>query len=372
MILIFGYLAVFVAKKTKIPSLILLILSGVMFSVLEFGGEKLFYFPDTQFIDSLLTFFLIIILFDKARQIKFKEFDSLTNRSFMFFLTFFILNLILLSLALVFILERFFVAYILLVAIILSENTFFIKNNHKTSKGIQKTLNYESTFSAVAVILFSFFILDYRSTQGSALDLTLFFAQKIVIGVGMGLLFGILILNMSKHKKIRKYAKTTTFLIFALISYYLADVMGGNGFFAVAAFGLFLTNSFIKKEEKTQHAFSEIIKDSIYVITFVLIGLVVRPIFDFKTIMIALLIFGLLLLIRFISIIIIFRKRLSLSEEFYLTANQTNGVTTAILIILLLGQSALSSIIIICIILGVLLETIVDSYFSKKGFEELK
>ncbi len=364
-ILILGFFMIYLSRKTSIPSPLLLLTLGVILGTVKIKGYNLIFFSENDIIP-LLIFFAIILLFDKISHLKVRELDSLTNRVIPFFLTFFVLNLVFLTVAARFLINKNQFFYALIFSAILGAieiSPFYY--NHRFSKKINSILNFESVLSLSLSVIIGFCAYAFiMMNENSIFMLIQGLILKIMISVGIGIFFAIIIMNL--RKRFHKIKNMITFIITALLAYYSTELIQGIGMISVLVFGLFVANTRMKKSEGLNLKFSHSFFDVAEILSFTLLGIIITIRFDIKILMISMILYLILLMIRFFSVIIFFNKALNLKEQFYLTFNTPNGAMSAILIVILLGSTAFSTILLLCIVYSIIISTITIRYLNKK------
>ena len=96
LILLVGLVASFIAKKLRIPNVLLLIIAGMLLQYVNYEGAPLMSFPHT-FLSTISIFALAMIVFDAASRLKLKEFDTFSTKAFKVSLIFLILNILFLT-----------------------------------------------------------------------------------------------------------------------------------------------------------------------------------------------------------------------------------------------------------------------------------
>lgn len=364
-ILFLGFIMIHLSKKTRIPSKILLLTLGVILGTINIKGYKLIFFTENDIIP-LLIFFAVIILFDKISHLRIRELDSLKERVIPFFSTFFIFNLIFLTVAANFLINKNHFFYAIIFSAILGAieiSPFYY--NHRFSKKINGILNFESVLSLSLSSIVGFLAYTFMMLNEDSLFLIVqSMILKTLLSIGIGLFFAIIMLKL--RIRFHKIRNMMAFVITALLAYYSTELIQGIGMVSVLVFGLFVANTRMKKSEGLNLKFSHSFFDVVEIISFVLLGIIISVRFDIKILMISMILYLVLLMIRFFSVIIFFNKVLDLKEQFYLTFNTPNGAMSAILIVVLLGSTAFSTILLLCIVYSIIISTLTMKYLNKK------
>ena len=83
-------------------------------------------------------------------------------------------------------------------------------------------------------------------------DAFLLLLQHVLVGVGIGVIFGIVIFDRMRHRKANLLVHLAL-LCTAILAYIVAEELGGNGIIAVAAFGVFFMNTSISETAELHH-----------------------------------------------------------------------------------------------------------------------
>jgi len=237
-----------------------------------------------------------------------------------------------------------------------------------TSKRALKLLEIESIINTPIIVLLPFIMLDFLETFEVGTFFSRFveqigpFLQQIITGIGAGVLIGLVIFKIMRKKYSEKLSPLAV-IAAALLTYVLAENLGGNGVLAVTTAGLFFGNIYVKEKANLQE-FSALFSIFLEILVFILIGLLIKiplnPAFFGKTA----LLFLVYLLIRFFSVYISFDKTdFNLKEKIFMTLVMPKGIAVAVVVAILIayniaGIQALLDVILMFMLYSIILATI--------------
>jgi NhaP-type Na+/H+ or K+/H+ antiporter len=205
-------------------------------------------------------------------------------------------------------------------------------NKHK----IVRLLEIESIINTPFIVIIPFIIIDLMKSVNINLIFTKFieqiapFLQLIVSGIGAGVLVGIIIFKFMR-KAYSEVISPLSIITATLLTYILAENLGGNGVIAVTVLGLFFGNIYVKEKLQLQE-FSSIFANSLEILVFILIGMIINIPLNVWFFINSLILFILYLGIRFIAIDFTFHKsNISLKEKVFMTLNVQKGIAVAVI-----------------------------------------
>jgi len=159
------------------------------------------------------------------------------------------------------------------------------------------------------------------------------FIMKFIVGLGAGVFVGIILFKIMQKAYTDVYSSLAV-IIAALLSYVLAENLGGSGVLAVTALGLFFGKT-LEKQRATLLSVETVLAKALFIFVFVLLGLIIHiPLTkDFFTQSLSL--FGIYLVIRFLGILITTRKDQNFKEKIFLTLDSPKGIATATVVFIL-------------------------------------
>lgn len=337
-LLLCGIVIIAWARRFKLPETLFLVVLGLFLGKAQIGGNKLFELP-ADFINVIIVIALILVVFDSAQKIRIKALDNINISIMRFTLFSFFANFILITLL---VNQLFDISWSIaaLFSIIISSTSpgiLFSKMNFKPSKATT-LLFLESEINTPLMFLLSFIIIDlYRISTGfgfSILPSLGDFIQLVVIGAGVGLIFGIVLFKLFNHRHSEHYPGIYLFVL-SLLAYVVAEALNGEGLFSVFVLGLIFANTTIKKKDELKE-FSTVISLFIEIMSFVLIGLVIDLNLSLSFILLSLGVFIVYLAIRYVCVMNLIKDYDDLFfDRIFITLTDLKGMGPAVLVLFL-------------------------------------
>jgi len=369
-ILLLGLFCAFISNRLRIPHPLFLILIGLFLGNFYYNKALLISFS-SGFIAFVAAFASAIIIFDYSSKVRVRELDSLSTSAFYLGLVFFIFNSAILSFVIYKLLRPDSYLYALLFAIAISGTSYPILSFlGKQKNKVLSLLETESVLTTPFILIFAFLMLEVIKQKINLSSFTVInmlpFAQKIAIGAGIGLLMGILLFNVLR-KNYFELLSPLTILTSSLASYAFAEQLGGNGFLAAATAGFLFGNFRIEERKKIQEFFS-IISFLAILMVLILAGFLTKTSFDINYLVLASFLFGVSILIRFLSVLVVFSdSKYNLDEKIFMSLNIPQGINTGLIVlVLILGSywSSMIPVLVIFMIYSIILSTLM-THFSK-------
>jgi NhaP-type Na+/H+ or K+/H+ antiporter len=240
---------------------------------------------------------------------------------------------------------------------------------------ISKLLEIESIINTPLSVILPFLFLDLFYNIGKNINFSTLidnsiipFLTQIVVGLGAGILIGILIFKLMR-KKYSEQLSPVAIITSTLLTYIIAENLGGSGVIAVVSLGLFFGNITIKKKG-TLNEFSSMFSNSLEILVFILIGFSISIPLDIFFFIKSLILFAIYLIIRYISVHITFRKEYSHKEKLFMTLNISKGIAVAVVVFSLMTLSIptlnnLLPLILIFMIYSITTSTIAEKFAPK-------
>ncbi|MBC8495638.1 cation:proton antiporter [archaeon] len=379
-VLLAGLVVTIISKRLQISNVLLLIALGIGLKTIAYNDAAVFDFSPT-FLLSIAVLALVMITFDGSSRFKFKDIDQFSGDAMRIFLWFLLLNIILLTIftsALIFpSFSMNFVLISLLFAVLMAATdpgAIFSMMRGKITKVIE-VLEIESIINTPIIVIVPFLIINFLSASKSGqivqsvMDQLLPFLQQIIVGVGAGVVVGVIIFKAMK-KAYHEQLSPLAIIVAALLSYILAENLGGSGVLSVATMGLLFGNTFIKSKVRLQE-FSSIFSTALEILVFVLIGFLVQVDLSWSFFFRSLALFGIMLIARWLAIAIALRKgKYKLREKVFMTLNMPKGIAVAAVVFSLSVMNIPELAVIIDLVLmfmiySLILATIVDRHSKK-------
>jgi cell volume regulation protein A len=373
-LLICGIFASIFAKKLKIPNILFLLVVGIALGQLKYHGDHLISFPPV-FITTMGLIALAMIVFDASSQFPIREFDTLAKSVFKLSFVFLSLNLILLSVATKYIFNLSIWQAIIFASLMAGTSpSVILFMFEKVKTRAIEILKIESIINTPLTVLFPIMIFEFTNKISivgvSKFDILLEqiepFMVVFIVGIGAGVLMGLIGSRIMKTHYVENISHLALITI-ALFTFALAEKLGGNGVLAVTITGLFYGNLFIKEKVRL-FEFSEVFTNSMEILIFVIIGLIVRFPLTLSFIFKSLVLFGIYLIIRYISIRVAFKKTLLFKEQLFMTLNVQKGIAVAVVVFFFAGIPSLVEVLhlsIVFMLYSIVLSTVL-LLFTKK------
>jgi len=327
-LLLIGIICTWIGKKLRIPDALLLLIVGILLSHATFKGEPLISFPQL-FLDSLAILALAIIIFAAAARLRLREIDTLGTLALKLCLVNALLVLVLFSAATHYILGISILSSLLLSSIVLGTVPEITLGVHYKTRAANM-LMLESIFNTPLSIVLPFMFLKLMQTVPEMLTSQIIehiipFLLNIIVGIGSGIFVGIILFKLIQHAHTQVYSPLAV-IIAALLSYVLAENLGGSGVLAVTALGIFFGNVYVKEKIKLLET-EGVLTKAFLILLFILTGIVIRIPYTAQFFITSGLLFASFVAIRFIGTSISLKKY-SWHEKLYMTLNAPKGIAT--------------------------------------------
>jgi cell volume regulation protein A len=334
-LLLLGVILSFLAIKIKIPDILLLLITGMII------GSTGFFSFDRGFLTAFSIFALIMIIFDSTSKFKLKEFGRFSPIALKLVFVFLIFSLISLGfLTHIFFSENLFdIKWLILSftfgALMCGTAPDVILSTLKEKKNkIAEILEFESILNTPLTILIPFITLEFYYGSVQAGVVVMKFLQGIMTGIGTGIFVGIIMIYLLK-KNYQSLISPIAVIASALVSYTLAEMIGGNGVLSVTAFGV-VFGSAILNEKAEINSFSAKFTNFLKIVMFLLLGLIIKIPFDLIFIIKSLILFGSYILIRYLAVeVAMYKSDLTNNEKLFMSLSISKGVAVAVMVFLL-------------------------------------
>ena len=365
LLLLVGMLSSILANKFKISEVLILLLVGMVIGKINYQGQSIVSFPQT-FLISISIIALVMIIFDASSNFKLRELDTLSFKALKLISIFLLFNLIFLTIAVkvVFGIPIIFALMFSSLMAGTSPSATLTMLKAKKQKVVQ-ILKIESILNTPLVVLLPFLILDMRGIEFNLL-FTKFvqqispFLQQIINGVGTGVVLGIIAFEIMRERYSEKYSPIAM-TIMALLTYIVAENLGGNGVLSVTTLGLLFGN-FRFKEKVGIKTFGTAFANLLEILVFILIGLVIKIPLTKDFLLSSLYLFFVYILIRYVSVMVFARKeKFTFKEKLFMTFNIPKGIAVAVVAFILATYTAIEIKILLDLILAFILYSIILS-----------
>ena len=343
LLLLVGLVLSLIARRLNVNNVLFLVLAGILLGVLVPPESAHFSFS-SSFLVALAVLTLVMVIFDGTSRFELRSVSHFSGGALKMTLLFLVLNLLVVTPASSWLLFGSFSAESLLFASLLSfvlsgtdPGSVFIMLKSKTNKVIE-FLEVEAILNTPIMVVLPFIILNVlQSMSGGVADALagqfLPLLREIVVGVGAGVLVGIVAFKAMRRAYSQRFSPVAL-ITASLLTYILAENLDGNGVLAVATLGLLFGNVYVKQKESLQE-FNSMLGNSLTVLVFLLIGLIIRVNLSWELVGASLLIFLLLLLTRFASLSAFFSRgkgdrRFNLKERLFMACSMPKGIAAAV------------------------------------------
>ncbi|RMF56063.1 hypothetical protein D6745_00425, partial [Candidatus Woesearchaeota archaeon] len=370
-ILLLGLICTLITNRLRIPNVLFLILIGVFLNSVRVDGKPVIDFSPV-FIVAISIIALVLIVFDSSSRLKLKQFDTFSSKALKMTIIALVLNVSVLGSAAFLLFGIKSVPFVIILGIILSGTGPDVVMTILKQKSLKTVefLKIESILNTPLTVLLPFIILDLVGAFKGAVFPKIFehfvpFLQQIVAGIGAGIVIGIIVFKVMR----KSYSETLSPLAIitaALLSYILAENLGGNGVLAVTTLGLFFGNVYIK-EKGTMQEFSSMFANSLEILVFILVGLIISIPMNPGFLGRCFLLYIVYLALRYVSLRITFLKSNFTDKELlYMTLVSPKGIATAAITFSLLSlNSKITGM--LNVILVTMIYTIIISTFIVKA-----
>ncbi|MFH1637174.1 MAG: cation:proton antiporter [Candidatus Woesearchaeota archaeon] len=339
-LLLVGILCSIIALRVRLPQMLLLILAGVG---IGYTGWVDF---STSFLTSFGVFALIMIVFDATSKFKLREISILSPRALRLSIVFLLMNLIFLTLATHLLFDGRLTVTSVLISLLFSAlmsgtDAGAVLSSLKDGAGrIIRLIELESVLNTPITVIFPLIILFWFQGTLQASDVVVFFFRGIMAGVGTGLVLGLVSFKLMKRKYIETISPLVVIAV-ALISYTLAENIGGNGVLSVTTLGIVFGWSAIKEKESLKK-FVTIFTNFLTIVIFILLGLFIALPSDKGFFIKSIILFGIYMAIRVISVFVSMwgANDLGIKERMFISLNISKGVAVASIAFILMTTLA--------------------------------
>ncbi len=334
-ILLIGLLTSIVSQKLRIPNILLLLLIGIGIGMVDYRGTPLISFPEI-FMTGISILALVMVLFDSWSRLKLKK-DYFSLHTLWLSIVFLVFNLIFLTgfIMVIFDVKSIFLALIFS-ALMSGTDTSLLAIFKNAGNKVFEFLKLEALLNTSFVVLLPFIILDFKDALKEGfiahfIDNIWPLLQQLFVGIAAGVLMGLVLFKFMR----RRYSAVLSPLAVitsALLAYIIAENLNGNGVLAVASMGLLFGAVHLSHKPQLQ-SFASVFSNSLGVLVFVLIGIIVSIDFSANFLIKSILLFLGYILIRFASILFALRGMdFTMKEKIFMSLNVQKGIAVAVVV----------------------------------------
>jgi len=240
----------------------------------------------------------------------------------------------------------------------------------RTRGKVARFLEMEAVMGALLTVLLPVLVIDIgRFGSPDMLQRTIPFLQEIVTGLGTGILLSLMLFRIIRQYEEERWAPIAI-LMAALLSYVLAEGLGGNGVLSAATLGLFYGNITLHERAMPRRFFG-IFTGMVEMIAFMAIGILIDMPYDMDFIIVSIGLFIIYLVMRYgvLSLSYKGRERTSFRQTLFMTLMTPRGMpTVAVLLAFAPAMTAIAPFALAFVMLS-LLSTFLASKLSRHLIE---
>jgi cell volume regulation protein A len=302
----------------------------------------------TEFIQNIGVFLLIILVFELSMRIT-PENVQFKKKHMIALLCMFVVNFIVCSVLSIYLFNATYLEAFLFAIIITSVEYFMVDE-----------LKEEGDLANPLLLIFAFLMMYFYNLHFDIGTNIAFSLQHILIGIGGGVAFGVIVVKSIKGRKI-SWPHELGLIATAIIAYVVTGILGGSGLIAVGLMGILFGNSFVKKKSDLK-TFSPFIYKSLEIFVYLLTGIVASLHVEKDILIKSALLFLIYIVIRFI--IITFVYKLYSAQNRWLMTLAPKGMVFGIIIIVLGSFGKISSTLLSAMLLIMVYSLIISSVFE--------
>ena len=328
-LLLIGIICSAVAKRVGLPDVLLLLIAGMLIGVFH---ERWFGFVDFPilFLTTLSLLALALVVFNSSAKLRLRELDTLSLKSLKLVVVFTTLSLVVFSYAGQLLLDVPLSLGILFATMIVGTSPDIMLNIIELKHKLVGILKLESVFNTPLTVLLPFIVVDFiRGSETASLPgLLTPFLTKIVMGLGAGIFIGVILFKLMQKAYSPLYSPLAV-IISALLTFVLAENLGGNGVLAVITLGVFFGNVSVKEKIELLSVES-VLSKALFIFVFLLLGITIKLPVTGEFLLRSFLLFAVYIFVRLIAVNMSFHKeKFTKKEVWFLTLNAPKGISTA-------------------------------------------
>lgn len=335
-LLLVGIVASLLAAKIKLPDVLLLMLLGLAAAFVKYQGRPLVEFP-ALFLATISILALALIVFDSSVRLRLRELDINYIKALKLVLVFSLLVFLFFSIIAHFILGVSLWLAILFAVMVLGTSPEVVLPILSVHKGeALNVLKLEAIFNTPLTVVLPFVVVDFmRGAPAGVLpefiNMIAPFLTKVIAGIGSGIFIGLILYKLTKKKYSPIYSPLAV-IVAAMLTYVLAENLGGNGVLAVTTLGIFFGNIALKEAKPRAGLLSaeSVLTKALFIFVFILVGMTIKIPLTFDFFIRSGILFLSYILIRFIAVSLCFRSReYDFRRKLFMTMVSPKGISTA-------------------------------------------
>ena len=197
-------------------------------------------------------------------------------------------------------------------------------------------LKLEALFNTPLTVVFPFLVIEFMRGAPTGvlpefISMLAPFLTKVVAGIGAGVFIGLILYKLTQKKYSPIYSPLAV-LVAAMLTYVLAENLGGNGVLAVTTLGVFFGNVALREKKPKLRLLSveSVLTKALFIFVFILVGMTIKIPLTMDFFIRALVLFVAFLLIRFIAVSFCFRgEEYTFGKKLFMTFVSPKGISTA-------------------------------------------
>ncbi|MFC1723076.1 cation:proton antiporter [Nanoarchaeota archaeon] len=337
-LLLIGLLCSIFSTKLRLSAVFFLVLSGIGLRFIKLDGQPLLQVPaDLTLALGVLT--LILVVFDASSKFKLHDIGIHFGGALKLTFIFLVFTLILFTMATNMITgASIFISLVFAAFMAGTSPDIAIAVLGGAKHKVIDFLEIESIINTPIIVLIPFIIIDLfenvgHVTASAVVPQLVPFAQQIITGVGTGVVVGLLMFKVMSHFYEEKLSPIAV-VAAALLTYVLAEHIGGNGVLAVTTMAVIYGNLYIVHKQ-ILGSFISIFSSFFQVLVFILIGLIIEIPLSWEFFGRSTLLFLAYMIVRWMALQVTFWNKYNWKEKLFMTINAPKGIATAVVIFLL-------------------------------------
>lgn len=365
-----GFIAHLISKKFKISKYLVMLLTGIFVGTIKIKNIPLINITNPQIIYTILIFSLCTILFNLCLHVKNRSLHDYHKKILIYFMFYSIIIIFVLS-PLAFFMFNFqssFIAIIFIISLIaIDPENIYMGLKDKNIK-LYNIIKVESIFSIIfSLVLMSttLHIIDIRYIENLHIDsLLLNTLYSTITAFATGVFFSLLFFKYLK-KNLHENIFPIVLFLMVIGAYITAETLNGFGIISTLTIALIYINTKTLDIDKHMKTTLNNTSDILESLSLLLIGMIINITFSPTLLLKSLIFFLIFTLFRFIITGFFFIKQMTLKEKFFFTMLNPKGVTSGLVIMLIVTNNLpdinlIQNVIVYFMILSLLTSTILQ------------
>ncbi|MBW2963433.1 cation:proton antiporter [Candidatus Woesearchaeota archaeon] len=370
LLLLLGIVLTYLSNRLKIPNVLVLIIAGIVISLIRYKGEKIVAFSN-EFLTAVAIIALIMIVFDSTSRLNIKSLKQATTPALKVTIFFIILELIVITVSTKIIFNiSWFIAVLFSTIVVGTDPSSVIAILKNLKHRAITFLEIESIINTPLTVILPFVVIEMSKTFNINTLLPQFveqvspLLQQIITGVGAGMVVGLIVFK-AMEKQYSEILSPVTLISSALLTYILAETLGGNGVLAVTTLGIFFGNIYLKKK-RILMTFGSLFSNLFEILVFLFLGLSIVPPTQYDFYLKAFFLFIIYIGLRTVVVLFSFpKKTYAIREKLFIALNTPKGVAVAVVAFTLLSLGIAVNPVIDLALLFILYSVILSTFTTR-------